>query len=460
MAKRKPASRALKIARGTVWAMGPEHVRTVLDIAARVAGVAEEGIEAIEARIGRPLNNTRHVMTRNGVAVVPVHGPLFRRADMFSEISGATAVDTLATDIQAADDDPAVNRILLDIDSPGGEAAGIIELAEHIRGVSAVTPVTAYIGHLGASGAYALAAGAAEVVMAKMAVAGQVGVVLTVRAVDDSDDVEFVSAQSPDKRLPVSSDEGREKLQALTDRLGEEFVGAVAQLRGLDTADVIAWRGGVLVGHDAVEAGMADRIGTFEGTLSDLQGDAMSGKTSPAQPAITRAFLDAEHPELVAAIQDEAIDGLAEKMDDKFSADLERETARVRAVLQVIDPHGEERWGELAAMAWDGTSTAESAAVKVLASERAKHAAALAGLRADIPAPIAASTVDSTGRSRTMPKPAETPEAQAEQAWNADTDGVRAEFGTKAAYLAWMRASADGRVKSFGRARNSTGASQ
>ena len=80
------------LAAGAVWAMTPTALETVLEVASRCG----EGPEAVSARLGRPLKNTRAVTVRDGVAVVPVVGPLFRRANLLTQVSGATSVEVLA----------------------------------------------------------------------------------------------------------------------------------------------------------------------------------------------------------------------------------------------------------------------------------------------------------------------------------------------------------------------------
>ena len=131
---------ALSYICATAWAIQPEW----LQLMAQIAGRENESIEALEARLGKKLENTRTVTVRDSVAVVPVTGPLFRYANMFTRISGATSVATLAADIQEAVDNPNISSILLNIDSPGGEANGINELAEMIHAAATKKPVTAY----------------------------------------------------------------------------------------------------------------------------------------------------------------------------------------------------------------------------------------------------------------------------------------------------------------------------
>ena len=112
--------RALELAASRPWLMLPEALDTLMAVADR-----QGDPEALEARLGRPLDNTRAVSLRDGVAVIPVTGPIMRYANLFTRISGATSTQELATDLQAAIDDPKVRSILLNVDSPGGEANGV-----------------------------------------------------------------------------------------------------------------------------------------------------------------------------------------------------------------------------------------------------------------------------------------------------------------------------------------------
>src|SRR4051812_39746678 len=95
---------------GGVWAIQEEVLHTILEIAAR----ENPPIEAVMAKIGRPLENTRAVSMRDGTAVIPVTGPIFRRANLFTEVSGCTSVQHLATDLGAALANDKVTSILLD----------------------------------------------------------------------------------------------------------------------------------------------------------------------------------------------------------------------------------------------------------------------------------------------------------------------------------------------------------
>ena len=122
---RRPVPNVLAALTQRYWAILPETLEVMYEIAAR----ENLAPEAIAAKLGRPLDNTRAVTVREGVATVPAAGPMFRYANFFTEISGAVSYETLATDIQAALDDPSVHTLLLELNSPGGDADGIASLA-------------------------------------------------------------------------------------------------------------------------------------------------------------------------------------------------------------------------------------------------------------------------------------------------------------------------------------------
>ena len=267
--------RILTRLRSEPWAITRETMETIIDIAHR----DNESPQAVAAKLGRELENTYDAEIRDGVAILSVTGPLFRYANLFTAISGATSYDILARDFNAALENPQVRSILLNIDSPGGEASGVSEFADMIAQARDRKPVVAYVGGMGASAAYWLAAATSEIVVNDTAMLGSIGVVLGIEDSRERDAkngvrrMEIVSAVSPYKRTDPASDEGRSRLQARVDALADVFVGKVAAYRGV-TRDTVAQefgQGDVFVGQAAVDAGLADRVGSFEAVLAEMQ---------------------------------------------------------------------------------------------------------------------------------------------------------------------------------------------
>ena len=243
------------------WAITEPGLQTIIDI---VAG-ANDDWEAVAAKIGKPLQHTREVTVRDGTAIIPVAGPIFRYANLFTEYSGATSISVLAKDFRTAEEDPEIEKIILVLDSPGGQASGVAEFADQIRASN--TEVVAYVDNFAASAGYWIAAAADKVVVNKAAEVGSVGVVFSTRLRKNTGEVHIVSKVSPDKVQAPGSAEWTASLQKRADDLAEIFVTDVAGFRNVTREKVITdfGQGGLLLGQNAVDAGMADEVGTFEG---------------------------------------------------------------------------------------------------------------------------------------------------------------------------------------------------
>ncbi len=341
------------------------------DALARIVSIAQgfgEGPEAVAAKLGRPLENTRSVIRRGSVAVVPVTGPIFRYANLLTQVSGATSIEALATDFATAVADPSVSAIVLEIDSPGGQVAGVSEFADQVRQANAVKPVVAYVSDLGASAAYWIAAAAGQVIARDTARLGSIGVVLRTLTGAKANELKFISSQSPRKHAAPDSDLGRDQLQTEVDALAEVFIGAVAAYRGVSTDTVKSrfGQGGTFVGQAAVDAGLADALGSLESVIARLNGPSprdnpMTAKTTTP---LTRDTLAAEYPELLAAV-------LAEGREAGYQAGLtegaDRERARIRSIEEAALPGHD---ALVAQLKWDGKTSGPDAALAIVKAER------------------------------------------------------------------------------------------
>lgn len=283
--EKRGAPRVLGRIASEPWAITEPALRQIIEIAER-----ETDIEAVETRIGKPLMNTRAVTIRNGVAIIPITGPIFRYANLFTRISGATSIDELATDFGAAIDNPEVRAILFRIDSPGGTANGPGEFAKTVKELSARSgkPVFAHI-ETAASAAYWIAAAAVRRTGYETAYAGCLGAVIDVTIPPRPRDggpreITFVSSVSPKKRINFDSDEGLAQMQRRVDGLGSKFVDLVADLMSVPRDKVLAdfGQGDLLIAEEALAVGMIDRIATFEEVLADIAASVQSGRYVPA----------------------------------------------------------------------------------------------------------------------------------------------------------------------------------
>lgn len=329
--------RALDAALGTPWAIQPHALEQLLTIAAREHEVSTEALEKYRAEA---VDRAETMERRGSVAILNVSGPLFRYANLFTAFSGATSYDVLRRDLQVALDSRDIASVLLNVDSPGGSVNGCSELAKAI--FEASKPVVAYVGGTGASAAYWLASAASEVVVDDTALLGSIGVIVGLTDSTERDRAaglrrfEFVSSQSPLKAGDPSTKAGASEYQRLADEQAGIFIEAVAKHRGTDVDTVVSdfGRGGVLVGASAVDAGMADRVGTFEDTLARLakgEKPQRASATTRRQAAPEKIAASAVTPAAPAAPTSQQEASMADQNPaGQSSADLD--TARKDAV--------------------------------------------------------------------------------------------------------------------------------
>jgi len=349
-----PKNRAIGfIASGTPWAIEAEALRTIIGIAQR-----ENNLEAVLKERGAPMDNTHKVDIRNGVALIPVTGPLFPRANLFSQISGAYSVEMLAQDLAATETNPDVKSAVLMIDSPGGHVTMINEFANQVSDYS--KPIVAYVVGQAASAAYWIASAADKIVLDSSALVGSIGVVAAFDA-KDSGTIEIVSSNAPNKRPDLTGDAGRAVIQTIVDDMETVFIDAVAKFRGLSREQVTALRGSVVVGAKAVNMGFADEIGSLESVINLL-----INQENP----MDLQQLKADHPSVYQAAFAEgaaSVDGKALKAD---------EITRISAILNHEHSAGREAQAKVLALETD--MSVEQAA-KVLAVSPKVEAQAASG---------------------------------------------------------------------------------
>jgi capsid assembly protease len=120
----------------------------------------------------------KHYRVEKGVAMIPVLGSLVNRGAWLGARSGMTSYEGLAFQLAQASADDDVKSIVLDIDSPGGEAVGAFEMADKVRSAAKSKSVVAVVNGMAASAAYAIASAASQIVSSPSGVAGSIGVVL------------------------------------------------------------------------------------------------------------------------------------------------------------------------------------------------------------------------------------------------------------------------------------------
>lgn len=266
------------------------------------SGEASEEEEMVNARKRRELammcgamtqrrldNGSGRAIVQDNVAVIPVFGPIYPRANMMTDFSGATSISALRRDAQAAYDDAAVDAILWAIDSPGGAVSGVNAFADFLFANRKRKPMAAHILGTGASAAYWIAVANERITLERTALVGSIGVVAAIPkqvAADQHGDmlIEIVSSGAPNKRPDPTTAEGVLEIRDSLDAIEKQFVADVARGRGVSSETVLAefGKGGVVVGSDATKRGMADAITSMDAAVRHM---ARVGKNSRAKQA-------------------------------------------------------------------------------------------------------------------------------------------------------------------------------
>lgn len=226
-----------------------------------------------------------------GIAVLPVLGTLVRRSSYIGAASGLTSYHDIEAMAEQAFADPAVRAVLLEIDSSGGEAGGVFDLAQRLRQLAQTSgkPLWAIADEAALSAAYAIACAADRIWLTRTAEVGSIGVVAV--HVDESvADAKagmtytFLHAGAhkvdghPHAPLPapVAAD-----IQTDIEQLHDQFISLVAELRRLSTDAIRDTEARVYRGETALQAGLADQIGTRAEAIAALQSQlAMSAGRS------------------------------------------------------------------------------------------------------------------------------------------------------------------------------------
>lgn len=248
-----------------------------------------------------PPNN--NFFTDQSVAIIPIHGTLVHRAHGLRALSGVTSYSSIRSSIESALNDQSISSILLDIDSPGGEVAGVFDLVDYIYRSRSVKPITAMINERGYSAAYAIASAASSIYLSRTAGVGSIGVVML-----------HVDRSEADKRAGLTythiyagshkidgtphaplSAEATEDAQSKVDAVYDLFISTVARNNGLTEDSVRNTQAATYQGQSAIDNGLADAILSYQEVITKLKqegGITLMSKRQATKPDTTLETLE------------------------------------------------------------------------------------------------------------------------------------------------------------------------
>ena len=246
------------------------------------------------------------------IAVVPVLGPMVKRGSFLDSLFGFGNYEDVQARFDAAVADPSIDAILLEIDSPGGEAAGAFDVADKIYAARGSKPVWAIANDSAFSAAYAIGSAADKLFLTRTGGVGSIGVLaahVDQSGYDEKQGVKVTTLFAGSRKNDFNAHEPLSEdaagfLQAEVNRLYGLFVNTVSRNRSLSSDAIRATEAGLFFGDDAVKAGLADGVGTFESTVQSL------ANTLTPKPRKETRMLDEKPPVDLEAIRKEAAEAL------------------------------------------------------------------------------------------------------------------------------------------------------
>jgi signal peptide peptidase SppA len=268
--------------RETPWLITPESLSMILDIVhTRMNGrYSDEELSARLEEAGTRGSGAESAQASNGVGIIPVYGPIFGKANLMTELSGATSMEAFRKDFKAMLADDNIKSILLDFDSPGGTSEMIAEAASEIRAGRDIKPVYGLANNMAGSAAYYLMSQTSHGYVTPSGSVGSIGV-YTVHEDQSGADKQagvkytFVSAgpfkTEGNPHEPLSA-AGEQYKQEIVNEIYDEFLSAVALGRGTSVENVKDNFGGgrMLTPKKAMEAGMVDGIMEYDALLETM----------------------------------------------------------------------------------------------------------------------------------------------------------------------------------------------
>lgn len=234
----------------------------------RVGAPSRGAFDDDEYGLGGPARQRPPYEVVAGVAIIEVEGTLVQKTGCLHPYSGMTGYDGLRQLLAMALADGAVQAVMLDINSPGGEVAGCFDLVDAIYASRGSKPIWAVLDEMACSAAYAIASACDRVTIPRTGDAGSVGVIAMHADFSKALAAEGIAITiikhgahkadgNPYEPLP---EDVLKRFQADIDRVGALFSATVARNRGLDVRRVESWQALTFMGEAAVTEGLADEV--------------------------------------------------------------------------------------------------------------------------------------------------------------------------------------------------------
>jgi ClpP class serine protease len=213
--------------------------------------VTEEDKKQAITLFGRNIEQPQIYKIEGENAIIKIKGPLSRSGpdfiDLFLGYGGTSYSDIINASEEILKND-LVKKVILEMDTPGGEATGVFETAEAISNLASNKKVIAMNLGSVASAGYWIASQARQIYASNpLAETGSIGVVWVLRDYDRNvkDDeygyarVRIVSQNAKNKRPDITKPSERKWMQDLIDGIENLFISSVASGRKISKETII-----------------------------------------------------------------------------------------------------------------------------------------------------------------------------------------------------------------------------
>ena len=248
------------LARSPLWALLPNRMSMLTLGLANMPDVFDMSWEAAKPSVTGK--------TGNKMMTIPITGVLTKDGPSWL----GNNYDSIADAAEKAAADPDVKRIVLSVDSPGGEVTGLPETAAVLASVAKVKPVSAMVEGISASAAYWLTSQSQDITLAPSGEVGSVGVRMMhadiSKMLEDAGvkitemySGDFKTEWSPYK--PLTEDAQADMQKRLT-AVHQDFIDSVSNGRGNRTTEDIKkarfGEGRMFSATDAMTHGLVDKV--------------------------------------------------------------------------------------------------------------------------------------------------------------------------------------------------------
>lgn len=212
----------------------------------------------------------------NGLALYSISGKMMSSGNIFTRIFGIPTYDAINDDLVAMAQDEEVEKVLIDMATPGGHVGGLSDISDTWSKLNSMKPITVHTpSHLASAGVW-LASNSDGIYASEVAEVGSIGVVLqhvSYQQMLEKDGIKVTNVSSspkktigtPTKNLS-SSDE--EYLQKKVDEANGLFQKQLYTHRPAISAE--AFSGEMFSAGESLRLGLIDGIQTYSNVFEQL----------------------------------------------------------------------------------------------------------------------------------------------------------------------------------------------